>query len=454
MAPYGYICSSNPYLVHVMQLNRQELSYKLGATFDYQQNIIKCMDKFRTVVKPRQAGMTTALAIEALVDAVINDNFVVCIVSPTSRQSKRMMRYVKKALRVLERSLGIVVPTQKFTGEEVYFHHGSEIHSLPNNPMGIQGIDCDHGIVDEAGLFPTQEGEMIMDALVGSLSAKGGRLTISGKPKGKRGMLWGFWDPNNTRYNEFTHFKITWEDRARQDPKYKEEVIAHKRILTKIQFDETYNAEFIDEGVLIYPHTLLETAQELWRTNNYVMMPPEGKPDDDGIYYAGIDFGRKVNKTDIHILKKEPNGLLRTLTMKSFTNTNFEVQKDWIDAMLTRMNISIVKIDERGMGLALLDYFQKKWGENKIQPLKLTNMQTKERVILQLRDYFTDLKLAICLDDELYEQLHSYQKEYTDYGNVRYFGKVDETDFQDDKVISLAAAVDASRVGSFDFGVV
>jgi len=436
-----------------MQLNRVELCKQLGATFDYQIDVIKCMDKFRTVVKPRQAGMTTAFAIEALVDAIINDNYVVCMVSPTSRQSKRMMRYVKKALRKLEKSLKIVVPTQKFTGEEVYFHHGSEIHSLPNNPLGIQGIDCDHGIVDEAGLFPANEGEAIMDALVGSLAAKGGRLTVSGKPKGKRGMLWQFWDKSNPRYNEFAHFQITWEDRARQDPLYKEEVAAHKKILSKLQFDETYNALFIDEGVLIYPHSLLESSQELWKVGNFVLMSPEGAPDKECIYYAGVDFGRKVNKTEIHILKKEPDGLLRTLSMKTFENTNFEVQKVWIDEMMTRMNISTMKIDERGMGLALLDHFQAKWGESRVQPLKLTNGQTKERVILQLRDYFTDLKLAIPYNNDLYEQLHNYQKEYTDQGNVRYFGKVDETDFQDDKVIALAAAVDASKSGAFNFGV-
>ena len=134
---------------------RLELAHKLGATFDYQQNIIGCMDKFRTVVKPRQAGMTTAFAIEALIDAITYDNYVICIVSPTKRQSNRMMRYIKKSLRKLEKMQRNQIPTEKFTSEEVFFHHGSEIYSLPNNPLGIQGIDCDHAIVDEAGLFPS-----------------------------------------------------------------------------------------------------------------------------------------------------------------------------------------------------------------------------------------------------------------------------------------------------------
>ena len=436
-------------------MNKLDLCYKLGATFKYQQDIIKSEQKYRTVVKPRQAGMTTAFAIEALVDAIIQDNYVICIVSPTSRQSNRMMRYIKKALIHLEKIQGFKIPTEKFTSEEVFFHHGSEIYSLPNNPLGIQGIDCNHAIVDEAGLFPSREGEAIMDALVGSLSAKAGRLTISGKPKGKRGMLWNFWDPSSPRYNEFEHFKITWKDRAAEDPIYEKEVISHKRILSKLQFSETYDAEFIDEGVLIFPHSMLELSTDLWTAKHYTMMSADGTPVGKPKTFAGIDFGRKRNLTEIHILQEEEEGkIYRTLAMKSLERINFEEQKKIIDDIIVRFNLNTLKIDEKGMGLALLDYFQRKWGERKVQPLKLTNQKTKEQIILQLRDAFTDGKLAIPIHDGLHEQLHSYQKEYTDHGNVRYFGKVDETDFQDDKVIALAAAIDAAKNPPFTFGIV
>jgi len=434
-------------------LDREGLIYELGATFEYQQRIAACMDKFRTIVKPRQAGMTTELAIEALVDAIIRENYVVCIVSPTARQSGRMMRYVKKAFRRLEKKMGMVIPTEKFTNEEIYFHHGSEIHSLPNNPLGVQGIDCDHAIVDEAGLFPQLEGEAMLDAIVGSLSAKAGRLTISGKPAGKRGMLWQYWDPTSPRYKEFTHFQLTWEDRAREDPIYDGEVRQHKNILTKLQFDETYNAMFIDEGVLIYPHALLEQAQALWRTKRFTAISSEGTPNSGGNLYIGIDFGRKRNLTEVCVLRKSEEGVMYPYMWKSMDNVNFEKQKEWIDGLIMRANPVSIRIDERGMGLGLLDYFVAKWG-SRVEPLKLLGSQSKERVVLQLRHAFEDGKLAISPDDgELYIQLHSFQKEYTDHGNVRYFGKVDETDFKDDKVIALAAAIDAAQTQAWGFGI-
>jgi len=435
-------------------LNRQELSYKLGATFKFQQDIIACQDKFRTVVKPRQAGMTTAFAIEALLDALIHDNYVICIVSPTLRQSHRMMRYIKKAFRKLEKELNSTIPTEKFTSEEIIFHHGSEIYSLPNNPQGIQGIDANHAIVDEGGLFGTQEGEEIMDALIGSLSAKGGRFTISGKPKGKRGMIWQFWDKSNERYNEFTHFKLTWKDRANQDKLYGEEVAKHKKILTKLQFAETYDAEFVDEGVLVFTHELLEMAQALFKAKGFTLMHSDGTPQTEAKRYVGIDFGRKRNLTEIHVLEKFEDKILRTLMMKSLEKMNFEDQKTYIDDLIVRVRPYQVRVDERGMGLPLLDYLVRKHGENMIKPLNLSNQKTKEHAVLQCRNAFTDSILAIPEHEKLYDQLHSFQREYTEHGNVRYFGKVDETDFLDDKVIALIAAVDAAQSTPFQMEII
>ena len=433
--------------------NRLKLAHMLGATFKYQQDVIACKDRFRTVKKPRQAGMTTCFAIETLIDSLIHDDYVTCLVSPTKRQSDRVMRYIKQAFRKLELKLGQRISTEKWTTEEIFFPNGSEIYSFPNNPLGIQGVPCNSAVIDEGGLFTITEGEAIMDALVGSLAAKQGRLTISGKPRGKRGLLWQYWDPLNTKYKSFTHFSIDWKDRAAEDPKYGKEVEKHRGILSKLQFDETYNALFIDEGILIFPHAMLEQSSILWEKNNYCLIFPEGTPSNVGLRYIGIDFGRKRSLTEIHVLQKENDGFLRSLLMKSLVNMNFEKQKEYIDDLIVRINPVQVKIDERGMGLPLLDYFDKKHGK-KVQPLKLTEGIAKERIILQCRNAFADGILAIPYEDKLYEQLHSFQKEYTPAGNVKYFGKVDETDFLDDKVIALAAAVDATQGQPFSYGII
>ena len=435
--------------MNIPKFNRLKLASQLGASFEYQQRVISCLDRYRVIKKCRQAGMTTALAIEALIDALTRDNFVICIVSPTNRQSARMMRYIKQAFAKLEAMLDQKIPTEKWTQNEVFFHHGSEILSLPNNPDGIQGVACDDGKIDEAGLFSTSEGEAIIDAIVGSLAAKHGRLTVSGRPRGKRGLLWQYFDPHNTKSESFTKFNITWQDRAKEDTAYGEEVLKHKQILTKLQFDEIYNAEFVDEGVLLFSHELLEKSIDLFEKKRYVLMYPDGHSQEDTPKYVGIDFGRRRDLTEIHVIQREEDGIFRTCLMKSLSNMNFENQKIWIDGMIARIKPRQIRIDERGMGLPLLDYFVAKHGSI-VQPLKLSLPQ-KEKIIVQLQNAFMDGVLAIPDDDKLYEQLHSFQKEFTDYGNIRYTGKVDETDFLDDKVIALAAAVDAAKSNPFKF---
>lgn len=433
------------------KFDRAKLAYKLGATFDYQQDVIVSNARFKKIVKARQIGMTTALAIDKLIRALTYDDYVILIVSPSFRQSGRMMRYIKKAFYKLEQTLKAEIPTQKWTNEEVFFPNGSEIHSLPNSPKTIQGYDCDDATVDEAGLFADIEGNELIDAIVGSLAAKQGTLTLSGRPHGKRGLLWAYFDPASDRGKNFAPFKITWEDRARSDKAYGEEVLKHKEILSPIQFDEIYRAEFIEEGVLIFPYSLLESAHELWENNNFVLMGADGRPKEDKPRYIGIDFGRKRSLTEIHVLQKENPNLYRSLALKSLDNVNFERQKSYIDDIIKRMQPKIVMIDERGMGLPLLDYLQGKHGESMVKPLTMSNLKNKEKSILDCRNAFTDLKLAIPRHEELINQLHAFQKEYTDAGNVKYFGKVDETDFKDDKVIALVAAWQATLDKPFHF---
>lgn len=444
--------SSKP-IVSLNKLSKSKLAYLLGATFDYQQEVINCPDQYRTIRKARQVGMTTALAIESLIDALTYDNYVICIVSPTQRQSDRFMRYIRRSLRLLEKFTGALAPTEKFTNSEIIFHHGSEINSLPNNPHGIQGIDANDVKIDEAGLFSASEGDEIIDAVVGSLAAKKGKLTISGKPRGKRGLLWRYWDDTRPEYSSFAHFVIKGENRGKQDPIYAVEMEKHRKILTKLQFDETYNAEFVDEGVLVYPYECIEAANKLWETNNFVLMPPDGTPQLNYPRYVGIDFGRKRNLTEIHVLQKE-NNLLRTLCMKSMRDTNFEEQKFYIDSLVSRVKPRVIEIDERGMGLPLLDYLTVKYGKSMIKPLQFLSAKTKERSVLQLRNALVDLKIAFPNDEGLCSQLHAFQKDYTDSGRVIYSGKTDETDFLDDKVVALIAAVDAAMGTHFEFSII
>src|SRR3990167_192086 len=80
-------------------------TYDLGATFDYQQKWIADTSTYKLCVKARQVGMTTAIAIDALIDAIFHNEFVILIVSPSQRQSDRLMWYINKAFLRLQKKL-------------------------------------------------------------------------------------------------------------------------------------------------------------------------------------------------------------------------------------------------------------------------------------------------------------------------------------------------------------
>ena len=162
--------------------NKLEWARELGATFDYQQRWISDLSKFKLCVKARQIGMTTAISIDSLLTAIYEDEFVILVVSPSQRQSDRLMWYVNKAFSRLQKKLGERISLLTHKRDCMVFKHGSELWSLPNNPSTVMGFDADRVLIDEAGIFPTKEGQQIYEATMGSLAAKDGGMSLSGMP--------------------------------------------------------------------------------------------------------------------------------------------------------------------------------------------------------------------------------------------------------------------------------
>jgi len=428
---------------------RLKIAYDLGATFDYQQAWIKDQSKYKICRKARQVGMTTCLGIESLLDAIIRDNFVVCFVSPTQRQSSRLMRYVHKAFRKFERINKTKIPTEKFREEYIFFHHGSEIWSLPNNPNGIQGIDANRAVIDESGLFGANEGKEIIDAILGSLAAKKGQLYLSGKPKGKRGILWDYWGTDKGKL--FKQYNVDWEQRAKQDPDYKKEVEIQRGMMAKSHFDETYGAQFLDEGVLVYTHELLETAVKIFEDRHFIVIPRGGTYRGENPISIGIDFAKKRNMTSIIALEKVDDKLYKLIYNQDLKKMAYNDQIDFICNLDKELRGTRITVDETGLGLPMLDVLVQRLG-SKVEGVVFSR-QSKEKLVMDLQACFKDARLAIPNDEVLYDQLHSFQKDYTDQGNVVFSGKVDETDFQDDKVIALSLAVCGLNKSPFQFAI-
>ncbi len=94
----------------------------------------------------------------------------------------------------------------------------------------------------------------------------------------------------------------------------KKELAKERSLMTKIQAAQELDAEFIDDSTAPFPQTLIDEAtkssaiEKLWT-----------HCEKQGVYVAGLDLGRKRDRSVMFIWKVEPKGNLQAVHIKEFT---------------------------------------------------------------------------------------------------------------------------------------
>src|SRR5215212_11551885 len=125
-----------------------ELAEDLGISLDaWQREALTTSARDILLLASRQAGKSTVSGIMALHQAVYTPGSLVLVVSPSERQSKRLLRTVRNhyaAVRAIAPAITEGMPTLEL-------RNGSEIHALPGKEGTIRGFsDVDLLIIDEA----------------------------------------------------------------------------------------------------------------------------------------------------------------------------------------------------------------------------------------------------------------------------------------------------------------
>ena len=389
--------------------------------------------------------MTTALAIEALLDTVFEDEFVILLVSPSQRQSDRLMWYVNKAFSRLQKLIGERIPLLTHKRDCMVFEHGSELWSLPNNPATVMGFDADRVRIDEAGIFPTREGEQIYEATMGSLAAKGGGISLSGMPYGRGRFFFSQFEAAQKKENDFSCHIIPWTERAKQDNRYKKAVENQLQYLSKIQIDQTYNCKFIDENIVLFTYDLLQSC-----VNEDLRLISGDVPySANAPIFLGIDFAKKIDKTSI--VGAVQNGNKYRVFLLRNTRETYDKQLELIKQLYNNLRPQRIYIDESGPGGSMLDFLRRDIG-NLVTPISFT-AQNKERLMLDLRNLFADNKIELPDHRDLLDELHSIEKSVTDLGNVRYIAPRDEGGHAD-MAFALSLAVNQLDKNEFQFQII
>jgi phage terminase large subunit-like protein len=184
----------------------------------YQQALLDDTSPRRLVLKARQTGLSTTIALEALYYALHRDYDRTLLVSRNQELAGLLIGSCQVALA----SLRDVPPLVAESRSKLVFENGSEIVSLPANPATGRGYPASRVYLDEAAFIAYAE--LIMQGIAPTLAA-GGQMTVLSTPKGRTNLfarLWagldgGAWSRHRVHWSDCPRYRDdpTWEARTR-----------------------------------------------------------------------------------------------------------------------------------------------------------------------------------------------------------------------------------------------
>lgn len=220
----------------------------------YQSALLEDTAPFRLVLKARQTGLSTTIALEALYYALHLPYDRTLLVSRNQELANLLIAYCKIALVGLRDAPQIVSETQS----KLVFANGSEIVSLPANPATGRGYPASRVYLDEAAFM--RDAELILQGIMPTL-APGGQLTVLSTPKGRTNLFARLW--LGLEGGDWSRHTIHWSDcpRYRDDPTWEQRT---RSTMTEAAFGEEYDCNFrTSSGAVVWDRAWAEPRFDL-----------------------------------------------------------------------------------------------------------------------------------------------------------------------------------------------
>ena len=210
---------------------------------DWQQRALATESRDILLLASRQAGKSTVAGVAALHQSISAPNSLTLIVSPSERQSKRLLRTVRRLYAHVRTQAPPVVEGIL----SIELRNGSEIHALPGSESTIRGFSAvDLLILDEASRIE----DPLYEAVRPMLAVSNGKLMALSTPFGRRGWFWEEWDHGEGWHRE----KITAAQVRRIDPAWLER---ERNRIGDWLYDQEYGCIFKSDGDAFFNHDLL-----------------------------------------------------------------------------------------------------------------------------------------------------------------------------------------------------
>ncbi len=403
--------------------------------YPFQKEFINDKSRFIVWVSARQVGKSFAIGAKAVLTAMKGENYI--IMSTSIRNARRIIKYSKKLLKVIEIILNKKIELEVDNADEISLKGMGTVSSIANNidtAVGYTGHLC----IDEASRFSNSE--EIMDAVMPFMT-RGFSLTMVSTPLGKRGMFWDSIVKARKPNSNWSYHMQTIYDAIDQGCPVNVDLI--KQEMDEISFRQNFMCEFIDDISAFFSYELiLKCTNTELKNMNFKEIE-----DTKMLKIAGYDPGKLVDSGVFTILGKHiHSSKIQVIHIKEFKKIDYSEQLAYIVQAMRACCIGKVFVDATGVGIPLCETLKRSLG-SAVNEITYTNT-IKEQLVTDLKLFMEKDLIEIPDDTRLIDQLHGIEREITPAGNTRYGH---DTSKHDDIVLSICNAVSGfSRKVLFD----
>jgi hypothetical protein len=279
-------------------------------------------------------------------------------------------------------------------------------------------------IADECSFIKTD----ILRAFLPSGLATQAKVWLTSTPFSKAGYFYEACQnskPSNPdgMWTEF-HVKSTDNPLVQEDPAFVDEI---KR-LTKEEYVQEVEGEFLDIGDSLIPHSLIKDA-----INDRL---PKGRV----TYYMGVDVARTGRDETVYtILGKDEDDNVFVEEVESESQSNVVNVVGRCKEFVEKYRVETIFADETGLGGGVIDL-----GREQGLPMRgvVFTMQEKAIMYKNLRLLFENHRISMRQINKMVFQLSYLRREYTESGIMKI-----KSDEHDDYPDSLALACKAVQAG-------
>lgn len=190
--------------------------------YPFQQDFIRCRDTYRAINKPRQCGISTAVAAEVAWEFCNVPGAQIVIISKDKDAAVNFHSYVYAILNSVKDKdpnfPKLLKENERVTTNDI----GSKVTSLAAGKEAGRSFACTHLVIDEAAF--QQYADDIWQASSPALSRTGGRATVISTPKGRANLFAKIFEASD--HMGFTTFNYGWWDVPDYNPYYDEMIAA------------------------------------------------------------------------------------------------------------------------------------------------------------------------------------------------------------------------------------